>query len=716
LSLKLDLPTLQAMSENPTYFSVWNRPLNQGCFLNEKQAAILLKDLEAFTLGDLLRHFPFRYEDRSEILPIKSLSPGMALPAQIAAKLEHFEFLGQGPGRRLSAKFHDESGVIEAIWFQKPDIISKFLHLGKTYLLFGKLNEFNGKLNFTHPEMEIFLPEKPRPAMEPVYYTTEKMKRFGMDSKSLNRIIFRNLEARKSELKEPFSNSFMRASGLMGLDKSILEIHLPSSQNSLEKARERLKVEELFPLQFYLQQKRMNNKTSKQGFPMPRLESFNIFFNSHLPFSLTNAQKRVVKEIRSDLVSGKQMNRLIQGDVGSGKTIVAFLCMLMAIDNGYQACLMAPTEILANQHFIGISGLAEKIGIRVELLTGSTKTSARKKIVAGLDDGSINILIGTHALIEAYVQFNNLGLAVIDEQHRFGVAQRAALQSKTREGILPHILVMTATPIPRTLAMALYSDLDISAIDELPAGRIEIQTAHRLESQRMRVFGFIKEQILLGRQAYIVYPLIEESETLDLTNLMDGFESISRAFPEYHLSMVHGRMKSADKDFEMARFVKGETSIMVATTVIEVGVNVPNASIMVIENAERFGLTQMHQLRGRVGRGEYQSYCILMTGYKLSREGRLRIETMCRTTDGFEIAETDLKLRGPGDITGTRQSGLSGLKLTNLAEDSALLEKVRNWVVDFLSLDPALSTEENKPLKHHLDDILKTKAHWNEIA
>ena len=449
---------------------------------------------------------------------------------------------------------------------------------------------------------------------------------------------------------------------------------------------------------------------------MPRLDLFNVFFNEHLPFSLTNAQKRVVKEIRSDLVSGKQMNRLIQGDVGSGKTIVAFLCMLMAIDNGYQACLMAPTEILANQHFIGISGLAEKIGIRVELLTGSTKTSARKKIVAGLDDGSINILIGTHALIEAYVQFNNLGLAVIDEQHRFGVAQRAALQSKTRERILPHILVMTATPIPRTLAMALYSDLDISAIDELPAGRIEIQTAHRLESQRMRVFGFIKEQILLGRQAYIVYPLIEESETLDLTNLMDGFESISRAFPEYHLSMVHGRMKPADKDFEMARFVKGETSIMVATTVIEVGVNVSNASIMVIENAERFGLTQMHQLRGRVGRGEYQSYCILMTGYKLSREGRLRIETMCRTTDGFEIAETDLKLRGPGDITGTRQSGLSGLKLTNLAEDSALLEKVRNWAEDFLSLDPALSTEENKPLKQHLDDILKTKAHWNEIA
>jgi len=704
------------MSENPTYFSVWNRPLNQGCFLNEKQAAILLKDLEAFTLGDLLRHFPFRYEDRSEILPIKSLSPGMAFPAQIVGKLEHFEFLGQGPGRRLSAKFRDESGLIEAIWFQKPDIISRFLHIGKIYLIYGRLNEFNGKINFTHPEMEIFQPEKPRPAMEPVYYTTEKMKRMGMDSKSLNRIILRNLEARRLELKEPFSNSFMQASGLMGLDRSILEIHLPSSQNSLEKARERLKVEELFPLQFYLQQKRMNNKTSKQGFPMPRLDLFNVFFNEHLPFSLTNAQKRVVKEIRSDLVSGKQMNRLIQGDVGSGKTIVAFLCMLMAIDNGYQACLMAPTEILANQHFIGISGLAEKIGIRVELLTGSTKTSARKKIVAGLDDGSINILIGTHALIEAYVQFNNLGLAVIDEQHRFGVAQRAALQSKTRERILPHILVMTATPIPRTLAMALYSDLDISAIDELPAGRIEIQTAHRLESQRMRVFGFIKEQILLGRQAYIVYPLIEESETLDLTNLMDGFESISRAFPEYHLSMVHGRMKPADKDFEMARFVKGETSIMVATTVIEVGVNVPNASIMVIENAERFGLTQMHQLRGRVGRGEYQSYCILMTGYKLSREGRLRIETMCRTTDGFEIAETDLKLRGPGDITGTRQSGLSGLKLTNLAEDSALLEKVRNWAEDFLSLDPALSTEENKPLKQHLDDILKTKAHWNEIA
>jgi ATP-dependent DNA helicase RecG len=460
----------------------------------------------------------------------------------------------------------------------------------------------------------------------------------------------------------------------------------------------------------------MNNKTSKQGFPMPRLDLFNVFFNEHLPFSLTNAQKRVVKEIRSDLVSGKQMNRLIQGDVGSGKTIVAFLCMLMAIDNGYQACLMAPTEILANQHFIGISSLAEKIGIRVELLTGSTKTSARKKIVAGLDDGSINILIGTHALIEAYVQFNNLGLTVIDEQHRFGVAQRAALQSKTRERILPHILVMTATPIPRTLAMALYSDLDISAIDELPAGRIEIQTAHRLESQRMRVFGFIKEQILLGRQAYIVYPLIEESETLDLTNLMDGFESISRAFPEYHLSMVHGRMKPADKDFEMARFVKGETSIMVATTVIEVGVNVPNASIMVIENAERFGLTQMHQLRGRVGRGEYQSYCILMTGPKLSEDARVRVETMCRTNDGFEIADVDLSLRGPGDLLGTRQSGLLEFKLARISQDQSLVQTAKWCAENLLREDPTLGQPQHQALKKAFTAYARGKFVWSKVG
>lgn len=423
-----------------------------------------------------------------------------------------------------------------------------------------------------------------------------------------------------------------------------------------------------------------------------------------------------MKEIRSDLLSGKQMNRLVQGDVGSGKTIVAFLTMLMARDNGFQSCIMAPTEILANQHFQGIAKLAESIGVSVEILTGSTRPAQRRKIAAALEDGSLSVLIGTHALIEEHVRFANLGLAVIDEQHRFGVAQRAALQSKTKEGVLPHILLMTATPIPRTLAMALYSDLDISAIDEMPAGRKEIQTAHRFESQRMRVFGFVKEQIILGRQAYFVYPLIEESESLDLANLMEGYESISRAFPEFQLSIVHGKMKAADKDYEMSRFVKGETHIMVATTVIEVGVNVPNASIMVIENAERFGLTQMHQLRGRVGRGEYQSYCILMSGFKLSREGKMRIETMCRTGNGFEIAETDLRLRGPGDLLGTRQSGLAELRLTNLAEDGRLLDNVKAWVQNFLEEDPGLNLPSNNKLSEHLNEVFRVKSFWNEIA
>lgn len=638
------------------------------------------------------------------------------MAVQVVAVLEKSGFLGSGKGLRLSATFRDESGSLEVVWFKKAEMIARFLKPGASYLLYGRPGEYQGRLQFTHPEMEIYQPEILRPAMEPVYNSSEGMKRAGMDSRGINRLIIKNLEARKQELSEPFDTGFLQENQLMPLPEAIVEIHRPQSQQRLEKAGERLKIEELFPLQFFLQRKRITEKISRQGFPLPRLDSFNTFYKQHLPFDLTGAQKRVLKEIRADLVSGKQMNRLVQGDVGSGKTIVAFLSMLMAGDNGFQSCLMAPTEILAMQHFQGISKLAAPLGIRVDLLTGSVGAARRRKIASELEDGSLCILIGTHALIEQNVRFFNLGLAVIDEQHRFGVAQRAALQAKTREGILPHILLMTATPIPRTLAMALYSDLDISAIDEMPEGRKEIQTAHRFESQRMRVFGFVKEQLQAGRQAYFVYPLIEESETLDLTNLMEGYESISRAFPEFQLSMVHGKMKSSDKDYEMARFVKGETHIMVATTVIEVGVNVPNASIMVIENAERFGLTQMHQLRGRVGRGEYQSYCILMTGFKLSREGRMRIETMCRTGNGFEIAETDLRLRGPGDLLGTRQSGLADLKLTNLAEDGHLLEKIKNWVRHFLESDPDLMQEKNKKMSLHLEEIFKEKSFWNEIA
>ena len=695
---------------------IWNRPLSQSCFLNEKQVAILQKDLNCYTLGDLLRHFPFRYEDRSKIHRIRDILPEENQWVQVVAVLEKTSFLGSGKGFRLSASFRDESGSISVVWFKKSEMIARFLKAGASYLLYGKPGVYQGSLQFTHPEMELFRPELIRPAMEPIYNSSERMKRSGLESKGLNRLILKNLEARKAEIFEPFEEGFLRENCLMPLPEAILEIHRPGSQERLEKAQERLKIEELFPLQFFLQRKRVSEKISKQGFPLPKLDSFNTFYREHLPFELTNAQKRVLKEIRNDLVSGKQMNRLVQGDVGSGKTIIAFLSMLMAKDNGFQSCLMAPTEILANQHFTGIKKLANQLGIEVELLTGSTRTARRRTIAEGLENGSLSLLIGTHALLEDHVRFANLGLAVIDEQHRFGVAQRATLQGKTRDGILPHILLMTATPIPRTLAMALYSDLDISAIDEMPAGRREIQTAHRFESQRMRVFGFVKEQLLAGRQAYFVYPLIEESETLDLTNLMEGYESISRAFPDFQLSIVHGRMKAADKDYEMSRFVKGESHIMVATTVIEVGVNVPNASIMVIENAERFGLTQMHQLRGRVGRGEYQSYCILMSGFKLSREGKMRIETMCRSSNGFEIAETDLRLRGPGDLLGTRQSGLADLKLTNLAEDGQLLEKIKTWVQAKLENDLWLEKAENGPLRNHLEEIFRTKSFWNEIA
>ncbi len=695
--------------------SVWNRPLKYGRYLSEKQIQILQKDLEIFTLGDLFRHFPFRYEDRTVITEIRHVHLGLT-SVQIKGEFIRFENAGEGRARRLVGTFADPSGTMEVVWFQKIDSLRKILKTKQPYLVYGRLNHFNGKTSFTHPEVEVFNPNEKRSGLEPVYSTTETLKRFGLDSKGLSRVIEWNITAFSKEIDEPFPDQKIKEWGMIALPVAIKEIHKPTSGTLLEKARERLKLEELFPLQFFMLRKKKLNHEVSQGHYMPKLSSFNQFYESVLPFALTNAQKRVLKEIRSDLVSGKQMNRLVQGDVGSGKTIVALMAMLMAHDNGFQSCLMAPTEILANQHFFSIEKLAKAIGLNIALLTGSTKASERKTIANQLENGSLHILIGTHAVIEDKVRFENLGLSVIDEQHRFGVAQRARLHNKNPDSHPPHILVMTATPIPRTLAMALYSDLDISKIDELPAGRKEIQTVHRTESRRLPVFQFIREEIMKGRQAYIVYPMIEESETLDLNNLMEGFESISRAFPEYPLSMVHGKMKPADKDFEMARFVKGETKIMVATTVIEVGVNVPNASIMLIENSERFGLTQMHQLRGRVGRGEYQSYCILMTGPKLSREGKIRIETLCRTSNGFEIAETDLKLRGPGDIMGTKQSGIADLKLTNLAEDGELLEKIKQITSDLIETDPNLNNPEYQILKTHLTDIGKQKIYWNTIS
>lgn len=705
---------MTVMGGNDT-ISVWRRPLAMARYLNEKQILRLQKDLEIYTLGDLFAHYPFRYDDRTVIWPIDKLHFGLDM-VQLLGSFNRFEILGQGKSRRLVGYFSDQKGELEMVWFQKIETISKMLKPNIPYIVYGKLNVFNGKISFTHPEVSVYKPEEKRSGFEPVYSSTETLKLLGLESKGLGRVIQWNLQLVKNEMAEPFPDSWVHEQQIMPLPQALIQIHKPENAAALEKAQERIKIEELFPLQFFLLRKKEHNHLESQGFTFPKLRLFNQFFQNGLPFELTNAQKRVLKEIRTDLVSGHVMNRLVQGDVGSGKTIVAFMTMLMAIDNGFQACLMAPTEILANQHFESMLPLANFLGLSIGLWTGSTKTAQRKKMAKALETGDLPILIGTHALIEEAVRFSRLGLSVIDEQHRFGVAQRGKLHTKNQNDLPPHILVMTATPIPRTLAMALYSDLDISVIDELPPGRQEIQTVHRTESRRLQVFGFIRQQIQEGRQVYIVYPMIDESEKLDLSNLMEGFESISRAFPEFHLSIVHGRMKPSDKDYEMQRFLKGETQIMVATTVIEVGVNVPNATIMVIENAERFGLTQLHQLRGRVGRGRHQSYCILMTGQKVSREAKLRIETLCRTTNGFEIAETDLKLRGPGDIMGTKQSGLIDLKLTNLTTDGPLLEKIKNWARGWIEKDKDLILPENQKLKIHLADANQQKLWWSSIS
>lgn len=695
--------------------SIWNRPLIFGRYLNEKQIQRLQKDLEIYTLGDLFRHFPFRYEDRTIIMPVGKIHYGMDY-VQLLGQYGKLEIVGDGKSRRLVGQFFDPTGTVEMVWFQKIEAVQSYIKPGVQYLVYAKLQAFNGKLSFTHPEISVFNPTEKRSGFEPIYSNSENLKRLGLDSRGLGRIIQWNLNHFRNELFEPFPKKWLSERNLIPLNEAIFQIHNPVNQEILEKSRERIKIEELFPLQFFLLRKKVKNHVSSEGFRFPKLNLFTQFFNEALPFQLTGAQKRVLKEIRSDLISGKQMNRLVQGDVGSGKTMVAFMAMLMAIDNGFQACLMAPTEILATQHFQTMKGLVQKLGITLKLLTGSTKKSERREIAQTLEDGSLNILVGTHALVEDSVRFQKLGFSVIDEQHRFGVAQRGRLHTKNENDLAPHILVMTATPIPRTLAMALYSDLDISIIDEMPPGRKDIQTVHRTEGRRLPVFSFIRDEVKKGRQVYIVYPMIEESEKLDLNNLMEGFESISRAFPEYYLSMVHGKMKPADKDFEMNRFIKGETQIMVATTVIEVGVNVPNASIMLIENAERFGLTQLHQLRGRVGRGEFQSYCILMTGQKISREGKIRIETLCRTTDGFEIAETDLKMRGPGDLMGTKQSGIADLKLTNLSTDGEILEKVRQWAKELVESDIDLQFDENQLIKLHLEQVNHQKVWWSGVS
>jgi ATP-dependent DNA helicase RecG len=667
-----------------------------------QRAEVLKKELGIYNFEGLLQHFPFRHIDRTRFYKIKDIHDDLPF-VQVVARLTHKEILGEKHTKRLVAQVQDETGVMELVWFQGIKWVEKLLVPGRAYILFGKPGSFNGKAQMSHPEMDPYSPEaikrKGNMTLQPVYSSTEKLKQFTLDSKGLQKLIAGLLEQYAREIHENLPLYILNKFKLMGRAEAYRNIHFPEDAAKLNEAQYRLKFEELF----FLQLKLLKNKLLRvQKFKGNIFDSvghyFNEFYHHKLPFELTAPQKRVLKEIRQDTQRGVQMNRLLQGDVGSGKTVVALMSMLIAIDNGFQTCIMAPTEILANQHYQTIKSLVGDDFIEVALLTGSTPQKARKVLHERLENGELKILIGTHALIEDKVQYKNLGMVVIDEQHRFGVEQRAKLWRKNT--IPPHILVMTATPIPRTLAMTLYGDLDISIIDELPKGRKPIQTEHLYENQRLRMFGFMKQEIAKGRQIYVVYPLIKESEKLDLKNLEDGINAMSHEFPlpQFRISIVHGKLKPAEKDFEMQRFVKGETQIMVATTVIEVGVNIPNASVMIIENAERFGLSQLHQLRGRVGRGAEQSFCILMSKEKLSADGRIRLNTMVKTNNGFEISEIDLKLRGPGNIEGTQQSGLLDLKVADLTNDQELLMTARKCVEDIFATDPQLAAPENQIL------------------
>ncbi|MEL6975239.1 MAG: ATP-dependent DNA helicase RecG [Bacteroidota bacterium] len=682
------------------------------------RAALLKEELGIQTYLDLLQLFPNRYLDKTQYHKIASLKNSGA-DVQIIGKIIHIKTVEQRRGKRLVATFADETGQMELVWFRSHKWIRERLELNQTYVIFGRISQYGSVYSMAHPEMELLNQHQttPRSVMQPLYPSTEKLSARGVTNKVFRGFMAQLLKETQEVLAECLSPNILSEFQLLSRKKAFINIHFPESQEALAKARFRLKFEELFFIQLQLLLKKNLRKHKIKGMPFTQVgQAFNTFFEKHLPFELTKAQKRVVKEIRNDLGSHAQMNRLLQGDVGSGKTIVALLSMLLAVDNGFQACLMAPTEILAQQHYNGLKELLGEMDIPISLLTGSTKQAARKTIHADLQEGTLSFLVGTHALLEDKVQFKNLGLAIIDEQHRFGVAQRSKLWKKNT--IPPHILVMTATPIPRTLAMSLYGDLDISVIDELPPGRKPIKTVHRFDSNRLKVFGFLKKEIAKGRQVYVVYPLIQESEALDYKDLMDGYESIIRDFPndQYQISIVHGKMKPADKDYEMERFVRGETQIMVATTVIEVGVNVPNASVMVIESSERFGLSQLHQLRGRVGRGAEQSFCILMTGHKLSEDAKTRLETMVRTNDGFEIAEVDLKLRGPGDLMGTQQSGMLNLKIADIVKDNQILKTARYTAIQVLKEDPKLEKPENLGIRNQYLSNIQNKALWNYIS
>ena len=683
-----------------------------------ERARLLKEELQLRTYQDLLHFFPNRYIDRSRFYPINELPQNNA-EIQIKGRITSVNFIQQKRGKRMVASFEDETGSIELIWFRGHQWIREQLKINETYVIFGRLNWFKGKVSMPHPELELErnFQTNLKISFYPIYPSTEKLINKGLSQKVIQKMVVQLLQLQTTPFSESLPSALLNQYKLIPKDTALRQVHFPENQHLLTRAQIRLKFEEFFYMQMQLVLKNIQRKQKIKGHDFQKVgHNFNDFFSRHLTFDLTNAQKRVIKEIRIDMGTGRQMNRLLQGDVGSGKTIVALLLMLIALDNDFQSCLVAPTEILAQQHFHSLEEQLKKLNSSVALLTGSSTKKERQAIHQGLQSGELNILIGTHAVFEDTVQFKNLGLAIIDEQHRFGVAQRAKLWQKNE--VPPHVLVMTATPIPRTLAMSLYGDLDLSVIDELPPGRKKIKTLHRTDSNRLKVFAFVKEQIALGRQVYVVYPLIQESSKLDYKDLMDGYESLSRSFPipNYQISIVHGQMKSEDKTYEMERFIQGKTQIMVATTVIEVGVNVPNASVMIIESAERFGLSQLHQLRGRVGRGAEQSYCILMTGSKLSREAQTRMETMTRSNDGFEIAEVDLRLRGPGNIMGTQQSGILQFKIADLIQDQTLLKAAREQALRILKQDPSLKDADHQCIKRTLSALKFDSNIWNFIS
>lgn len=694
-----------------------NTPIEYLKSVGPQRGSILRKEAGIFTFGDLLEYYPFRYVDKTSFQKISDI-PHLEGFVQLKGKITSLKEVATGRIKRLEAKLDDGSGTIDLVWFKGAKWIKPKLISLPEVIVYGKPKQFGLKVNIAHPDMEILTGlETPQGGLQAVYHSGDKLQALGFTTKGIENIISHLLPQIKNQIEETLPPRILGELNLIGKEKAMLEIHAPQSHELAQRAQLRLKFEELFFLQLELLLRKQITQKKLKGIRLTKVgDIFNDFYNKHLPYELTGAQKKVIKEIRTDLATGIHMNRLLQGDVGSGKTLVALMVMLIAIDNGHQACIMAPTEILATQHYNTICEFLKDMPVKVEILTGSTKKSKRKILHEQLKSGEINILCGTHALLEKVVEYKDLGIAIIDEQHRFGVAQRSRLWTKNT--LPPHVLVMTATPIPRTLALTFYGDLDISVIDEMPPGRKPVQTSHRFESSRLKVFQFMADEIAKGRQIYVVYPLIKESETMDYQNLMDGYESITRKFPvpNYRVSIVHGQLKADVKEYEMQQFVKGITNIMVATTVIEVGVNVPNASVMIIESAEKFGLSQLHQLRGRVGRGSDQSHCILMTGYKLGQDAKTRLETMCETNDGFKIAEVDLRLRGPGDIMGTQQSGLLNLKLSDLSRDAQIVQLARDKARELLEMDPAFEMKEHQNIAKQLKKILKAKPNWSRIS